>query len=114
LYHIVSALKESSLIDSVYIIEFIDESSVKLLKVKAGIADGTWLYITELHTSDYQKYSYHWQKTDGELIIRWDNKPHWRHIETFPHHKHEGDSVSASERIDIREVLKVIQDRLER
>jgi len=111
-YHIVSALRESHLIDSVYLTEFVDESSVRLLRVKARVTDGTLLYITELHTSDYQKYSYHWQKTDGELIIRWDNKPHWRNIETFPHHKHEGDSISASERIDIYEILKVTEDRL--
>jgi len=114
LYHIVSALRKSDSIESVHILEFVDESSVRLLKVKAGVTDGTLLYITEVHTSDYQKYSYHWQKTGGELIIRWDNKPHWRNIETFPHHKHQGDSVLASERIDIHEVLKVIQDRLER
>jgi len=114
LYHIVSALRQSHLIDSINIVEFIDETSVRLLKVKASVTDGTLLYITELHTSDYQKYSYHWQKTEGELIIRWDNKPHWRNIQTFPHHKHEGGSVSASERIDICEVLKVIECRLKR
>ena len=25
------------------------------------------LYITELHTKDYQKYAYHCQRNDGEL-----------------------------------------------
>ena len=68
MYHIVSALRQSHLIDSVNIVEFIDETSVRLLKVKASVTDGTLLYITELHTSDYQKYSYHWQKTVGEIF----------------------------------------------
>jgi hypothetical protein len=53
LYHIVSALRESDFIDSVHVLEFVDESSVRLLKVKAGVIDGTLLYITEMHTSDY-------------------------------------------------------------
>lgn len=105
-----SALRQSDLVDSVNVLEFIDEFSVRLLKVKAGVKDGTLLYITEVHTSNYQKYSYHWQKQGGELIIRWDNKPHWRDIETFPHHKHQGGNVLASERIDVYEVLK---DRVE-
>jgi len=83
---IISALKESKLFTSINIIELIDEETVKLIKVKAKILNGTVLYITELNTPDCQKYSYHWQEENGELIIRWDNKPQafsiladWRH-----------------------------------
>ena len=47
------------------------------------------LFIAELHTTQYQKYSYHWQDSDGQMIVRWDNKPHWPNIKTFPYHKHE-------------------------
>ncbi len=110
---IVLALKESNLFTSVEVIELIDEESVKLLRVKAKVLDETLLYFTELHTTDYQKYSYHWQKQNGELIIRWDNKPHWKNLKTFPHHKHEGDKVFSSHRVNIDDVIKTIKERIE-
>ncbi len=109
---IISALKESDLFTSIEVIELVDEESVKLLKVKAKIVDETLLYITELHTIDYQKYSYHWQNESGELIIRWDNRPHWRNLKTFPHHKHEGDKVLPSHRVNIDDVIKTIKERI--
>ena len=71
MHGIILALKESNLFKSIEVIDFIDEESIKLLRIKVKILDGTLLYITELHTVDYQKYSYHWQKENGELIIRW-------------------------------------------
>ena len=91
MHGIVSALKESGLFSSVNVIELIDEESVTLIRAKAEVKDGTLLHLIELHTANYQKYSYHWQDRNGKLIMRWDNKPHWKHLKTFPHHKHEGD-----------------------
>ena len=76
------------------------------------IIDGSLLYITELHTENYQKYSYHWQKEDGQLIIRWDNSPHWKNIKTFPHHKHEKNEILPSHRISIQDVIEEITKRL--
>ena len=38
------------------------------------------------------KYSYHYQDNNRSLIFRYDMAPHLRNIETFPHHKHEGDN----------------------
>ena len=111
MHRIISALKESNLFTLIEVIELIDEESVKLLKVKAKIIDKTLLHITELHTIDFQKYSYHWQDKNGKIILRWDNKPHWKKIKTFPHHKHEGDKVLPSHRIDIDDVIKIIMER---
>lgn len=90
---IISALSESNLFSSIEVVELIDEDLVKLIRIKAKVLDGTILYVTELHTRNYQKYSYHWQKENGELIIRWDNEPHWKNLKTFPHHRHEKDKV---------------------
>lgn len=112
MYGIISALKESDLFKSIEVTEFIDEESVKLLRVKAEVVDGTFLYITELHAIDYQKYSYHWQKENGELIIRWDNKPHWKNLKTFPHHKHERDNVIPSHRVNIDDVIKTMKEAI--
>ena len=60
MYDIISILKKSNPVTSIEVIEFIDEESVKLIKLKAKIIDGSLLCITELHTENYQKYSYHW------------------------------------------------------
>ena len=86
------------------------EEHVRLLKIKAILNDGSLLYITELHTPDYQKYSYHWQKANGELFIRWDNKPHWKQLATFPDHKHEGGEVHPSHRVSIDDVILEIKN----
>jgi len=75
LHGIISALKQSELFSAVDIIELVDEESVRLIRTRAKVLGGSVLYITELHTINYEKYSYHWQKEDGELIIRWDNSP---------------------------------------
>jgi len=109
---IISALSESNLFSSVDVVELIDEDLVKLIRIKAKVLDGTILYVTELHTRNYQKYSYHWQKENGELIIRWDNKPHWKNLKTFPHHRHEKDKVYSSHRINIDDVIKTIKERV--
>ncbi|MBN2488108.1 MAG: hypothetical protein JXA98_03680 [Methanosarcinaceae archaeon] len=46
------------------------------------------------------KYSYHWDRveTDGR-IYRYDNAPHkaWAHVDTFPHHFHNGDAKTVIE-----------------
>lgn len=113
MHGIVTALKESSLFSSVDVIELIDEESVQLIKARAEVIDGTSLHMTELHTATYQKYSYHWQDKDGKLIMRWDNKPHWRNLKTFPHHKHEGNQVLPSHRVSIDDVIEAIRRALE-
>ncbi len=113
MYSIIAALHNSNCFSSVQIIEFIDEESVKLLKIQATAADKSMFYITELATYNYQKYSYHWQAETGELIARWDNKPHWKNISTFPHHKHEGEKILPSVRVSIEDVLKEIRMRLD-
>ena len=109
---IISALKESKLFESIKVLELIDEETIKLIKIKAPLKDGSTLFITELHTSEYQKYSYHWQGLDGQMIVRWDNKPHWPKLKTFPHHKHEKDRISLSSRITIQEVIETINAKL--
>ncbi len=53
------------------------------------------------------RYSYHYQKSNGDLVFRYDNAPHHPEIETFPHHKHveSDDNVIASQPPDVSEVL---------
>lgn len=109
---IVSCLKASDIVIGIEVIELVDEQTVQLLRIKATIDDNSLLYITELHTPDFQKYSYHWQREDGTVGIRWDNAPHYKELKTFPHHRHEGAAVFPSHRITIEEVIAEIENRL--
>jgi len=57
MYNIVSTLKSSNIIETVEIIDLIDEDNISLLKLKVTLMDESLLYIHELHTQNYQKYS---------------------------------------------------------
>jgi len=59
-----------------------------------------------------QDYSYHYQKSNGDLVFRYDNAPHHPEVETFPHHKHVGsdDNVITSQPPDVSEVLVEIDE----
>ncbi|MEK7439673.1 MAG: DUF6516 family protein [Chloroflexota bacterium] len=53
------------------------------------------------------RYSYHYQESNGDIVFRYDNAPHHPEIETFPHHKHveSEENIIASQPPDMSEVL---------
>ena len=55
--------------------------------------DGSLLHVREfVNVEDgieRYTYAYHYQQTDGGLIFRYDNTPHFSGLPDFPHHKHE-------------------------
>jgi len=55
-----------------------------------------------------EKYRYHWMNENG-LIMRWDNAPHHREIETFPFHIHTKSEILPSEEVRLDEILKTIE-----
>jgi hypothetical protein len=40
------------------------------------------------------RYSFHFQSDDD--VVRFDNAPHHDHVDTHPHHRHEGEYVNES------------------
>ena len=108
-YKIIKYLKKTPTVSEIKVIELIEEDTVKILKLKVKLKDNSHLFITEVHTVNHQKYSYHWQDETGNLLIRWDNSPHWKNIKTFPHHKHIGSEVLPATRATIEDVLKEIE-----
>lgn len=60
------------------------------------------------------KYSFHWQKDNGQLIKRWDNAAHHPEIETYPHHLHDGaeDVVFAYQPVSFEEILQIISEQV--
>jgi hypothetical protein len=51
-------------------------------------------------------YRYHFQDESNQLILRYDSTPHFPNLPTFPHHKHLPDTVIATNKPDIIQVLQ--------
>ena len=59
-----------------------------------------------------QKYKYQWQFENGDMIIRWDNVPHHKEMDTFPHHMHNDKGVYPSSDMNLKSVIDIIMDKL--
>ena len=105
-------LDSSPVIQAYRILDFKAWKTGSYIKIEMAIQDDTFLYVREYNDAKDRNYSYHWQDNAGELILRWDNSPHHRHLKTFPHHKHKKGSVVESFEISLEEVLAYIEKYL--
>ena len=86
-----------------------------LIRGDLALRDGSRLYFRELvNTGDFierKMYSFHYQTNTGVLIFPYDDTAHHRHINSFPHHKHEGSkkNIIAATAPDLRQVLSEIE-----
>ena len=79
------------------------------------LVDGSRLFVKDYLFLDGQiKYSFHWQDKEGICIIRWDNAPHHQDVNTFPYHKHIGQSenIEESPPMNLEKVLDIIQSAI--
>jgi len=89
----------------------IEESTELVLTIT--FVDDSLLYVRDyVFDRTDRKYSFHWQDKDSNLLIRWDNQPHWKDMETFPHHCHIDGEVKASGVRNLENVLKIISKRI--
>ena len=76
--------------------------------------DGSRLEFTEqvsLQARRPVKLTYRYQYIQKKRsLFRYDNAPHYPHLPTFPHHKHVGGKVLASEEPTLKQVLSEIAD----
>ena len=76
--------------------------------------DGSRLEFTEqvsLQAGRPVKQIYRYQYIHKKrAIFRYDNAPHYPHLPTFPHHKHEGDKVLAAEGPTLKQLLDEVAD----
>jgi len=57
------------------------------------------------------KYHFHWQNKDSILICRWDNAPHHKNLQNFPHHLHINDEVESINFIpNIKFIIKKLEE----
>jgi len=99
LRHLEELLSVSALVYDVEIIRraIRDTEFEKVLyyRYRVQLANGDLLEMTE-RVLEAQgalvvtQYCHHWQDRNGLLIKRWDNAPHYRAVETFPHRLHDG------------------------
>ena len=60
-----------------------------------------------------ENYRYHYQNSNGKLIFRWDNAPHFPKLKSFPHHVHIGNSVKQCRQPTLKEVLLQVIEKIE-
>jgi len=100
------------LVHDVIVLSLTDETFRLILTLH----DGSTLRITERWRNQALfRYSYYWLASDTSLRIGWDNVPHHRELENFPHHKHiggEGRRVASSE-TSLEDVMAFIAREIE-
>lgn len=103
----------NEIVESIEKIEIAVEESISKLKSKLRLFDGTILWVREIRTGkELEAYSYYWLRPDETMIIGWDNAPHHKEIESFPHHIHKDNNVEPSKQKTLREVLGFIREFL--
>lgn len=81
-------------------------------KAEIIFKDCSKLRVRDYFFSFYRKYSFHWQDEKNNLILRWDNAPHWSEIETLPYHKHNNNQVLSSKEMFLDDVLEYISNKI--
>lgn len=103
-------VRYASIIADYKVITWEIEPTSSRFKARITFLDGSSLLIKDYLFAHGRKYAYQWQDSAGSLKMRWDNAPHWKHVETFPHHRHELEDVFPSREVDLEDVLQYISD----
>ena len=109
MFEIIGRLEESGLVQEIEVVDLIEGEGIYYLKFKAAMKHGGFFYYTELIKPGYNAYSYHLQDKDGKLVARWDNSPHYKNIETYPHHLHSGGRVRPSFKPSVDELIDFLR-----
>jgi hypothetical protein len=106
---ILQLLENSGWIHSYEIQDFRQWSDGFYYRLRIIFSDGSLLFAKEYIDPDERNYSFHWQKADNQMVMRWDNAPHHTNISTFPHHKHCGENILENTEISLKDVLNIIR-----
>jgi hypothetical protein len=81
------------------------------IELRAEIINNYELYVFEYYkNSIISDYRYHTADKQGNLLVRWDNAPHFPKLETYPHHKHSTTHVVESIQPTLLQVLNEISE----
>ena len=111
----------SPIVESFTIVKKRETEGDGFLRAKVVITDGSLLEISmywQLTEDDLRlvAYRFHWQDEKAKLIKRWDNAKHHPEIKTFPFHIHasEEKEVKESGAMELFDVLKILEARVEK
>ena len=65
--------------------------------------------IVEADQIQHLGYRYHLQDGENRLVFRYDNTPHFPHLESAPHHKHLPSGVVPSQQPSIPQIVEEIK-----
>ncbi len=105
-------LELSKIVKSFFILDYKHGADFYYLKVTADIINDSVLSFRIFISEQDYNYAFHWQDNNKNLLIRWDNCPHYPHLSSYPHHKHLINKIEASEEVSLSEVLKYIEESL--
>ncbi|GAB3801902.1 DUF6516 family protein [Spirosoma humi] len=116
IHHILDDLDNSPIISQYDVLKY-DHTAVKFqLRLRIDFVDQSTLFTNEYIGATVRKYAFHWQRSDLETLIRWDNAPHFPKLASFPNHKHDYrqgvEVVTDSIDITLIEVLAYINNQL--
>ena len=80
------------------------------LRIRLRFQNGSMLALNEavIEKNDnltHLGYRYHFQDRQNKLIFRYDNTPHFPHLNSFPNHKHIPDNVIECDKPSILHVI---------
>ena len=78
------------------------------LRGSISFENGYRLDFVEVKHTDHLtkiKYKYQYMDENHKLIFRYDNAPHYPHLNTHPHHRHSSQSISESKEQTLETVL---------
>ncbi len=83
-----------------YEVEYLTSNRINL-RIRIRFIDGYLLELNESVVSEgmdieHIGYRYHFQDDKNNLIIRYDNTPHFPELESYPNHKHTSSGVVAT------------------
>lgn len=79
-------------------IHFIDSSLLELS-----------LFVKQAHKAiAIAKYRFHYMHSDGHMLFRYDNAPHYAKLSSFPNHKHVQHRAIPSSPPDLKDILDEI------
>ena len=109
---IFKSLETSATVSHFEVLDFKSWETGLYVKLMVLIKDSSVLYIREYNDERERHYSFHWQDSQGELLLRWDNAPHHKELKTFPHHRHNKKQIEESTDITLSDVLKCIENTI--
>jgi hypothetical protein len=108
------------LIQTVELVRFVANYLDGYLRARCTLSNGDFLEIAMhilVHDGEViiDDYRYQWMNNDrSRLRRRWDNTPHFAHLENFPHHCHmdQEDRVESSIALDVAGLFLHIEQLL--